>query len=73
VGEMAFSLFAANEGHLDKVPVSDIVKFEKAMHAYINDKYADLVASINANGNFNDEIAADMTKAIEDFKANGAY
>jgi F-type H+/Na+-transporting ATPase subunit alpha len=73
VGEMALSLFAANEGHLDKVAVSDIVKFEKAMHAFINDKYADLVASINANGNFNDEIAADMTKAIEDFKANGAY
>ncbi len=73
VGEMALSLFAANEGYLDDVAVNDIVTFEAAMHAFINDKHADMVADINASGNFNDEIAAGMSKAIEDFKANGAY
>jgi len=73
VGEMALSLFAANEGYLDDVEVSHIVKFEAAMHAYINDKFADLVTSINESGDFNDEIAASMSKAIKDFKANGAY
>jgi F-type H+/Na+-transporting ATPase subunit alpha len=73
VGEMALSLFAANEGYLDDVAVNDIVPFEAAMHAFINDKHAQMVADINASGNFNDDIAAGMSKAIEDFKANGAY
>jgi hypothetical protein len=31
------------------------------------------MATINETGNFNDDIAAGMTKALEDFKANGAY
>jgi F-type H+-transporting ATPase subunit alpha len=73
VGEMALSLFAANEGYLDDVEVSQIVKFEAAMHAYINDKHSSVVEGINATGNFDDDIAAGMSKAIEDFKTNGAY
>ena len=73
VAEMAFSLLAANEGYLDDVDAGDIVKFEAAMHAYLNDKYADLIASINETADYNDEIEASMKQAIEDFKANGAY
>jgi len=73
VGEMAISLLAANEGYLDDVDVNQIVSFELAMHAYINDKYASLIAKINESGDFNDEIEAEMKKAVEDFKANGAY
>ncbi|NVK29591.1 MAG: F0F1 ATP synthase subunit alpha [Gammaproteobacteria bacterium] len=73
VADMAISLFAANEGFLDDVPVADIVKCEAAMHAYIQDKYADLLNKINEKGDFNDEIAEGMKKAIEDFKANGVY
>jgi len=73
VGDMGISLLAANEGYLDDVDVNQIVSFELAMHAYINDKYASLIAKINENGDFNDEIEAEMKQAIEDFKANGAY
>jgi F-type H+-transporting ATPase subunit alpha len=73
VGEMATSLFAANEGYLDDVDVDKIVPFEAAMHSYINDKYTDLIDNISQTGDFNDEIVASLKKAIEDFKANGAY
>ena len=73
VGEMAFSLLAANEGYLDDVDVAKIVPFEAAMHAHLNDKYADLLASINESGDFNDEIEGNMKAALDDFKANGAY
>ena len=73
VGEMATSLFAANEGYLDDVDVDKIVPFEAAMHSYINDKYSDLIDNISQTGDFNDEIVASLKKAIEDFKANGAY
>jgi len=73
VGEMAISLFAANEGYLDDVDAKKIVEFEAAMHAYINDKFADLIGKINESGDLDDEITAGMKAAIEDFKANGAY
>ena len=73
VGEMATSLFAANEGYLDDVDANQIVEFEAAMHAYINDKFADLIRIINETGALDDEITAGLKTAIEDFKANGAY
>ncbi len=73
VAEMAMSLFAANEGYLDDVEVEKIVPFEAAMHAYANDKFADLLKSINESGDYNDDIAAQLKAAVEDFKANGAY
>ncbi len=71
--EMAFSLFAANEGFLDDVEVNKVVAFEEALHAYINSSCADLVKRINDTADFNDEIAAEMRKAIETFKANNTW
>jgi F-type H+-transporting ATPase subunit alpha len=73
VGEMAVSLYAANEGYLDDVDANKIVDFEAAMHSYINDKFADLINKINDSGALDDEIEAGLKQAIEDFKANGAY
>lgn len=73
IADMAISLYAANEGHLDDVAVNKIVDFEAAMHAYVGDNFADLLDKINEKGDFNDEIAAQMTTAITDFKAKGVY
>jgi F-type H+-transporting ATPase subunit alpha len=71
--EMAFSLFAANEGYLDDVEVEKVVDFESAMHSYLNSNSADLMKEINDTANFNDDIAAKMRSAIESFKASSAY
>ncbi len=71
--EMAFSLFAANEGFLDDVEVNKVVDFEAALHAFINSSYADLVKRINDTADFNDDIAAEMREAIEKFKANNTW
>ena len=73
IGEMAASLYAANEGFLDDVPVEKVQDFEKALHAFLNSNYADLMAKLNETGDWNDEIEAELRKAIEDFKANGVY
>ena len=70
---MALSLYAANEGYLDDVDVNKIVAFEEAMHAHVKSNHADLLDSINASGDYNDEIAGKIAAAIEDFKANGVY
>jgi len=73
VAEMGVSLYAANEGYLDDVDLKKIVAFEEALHAHVKSKNSDLLDSINATGDYNDEIAGKLAAAIEDFKANGVY
>ena len=73
VAEMGVSLYAANEGYLDDVDVNKIVAFEDAMLAHIKSNFGDLLDSINATGDFNDDIAGQIAAAIEDFKTNGVY
>ena len=73
VAEMAVSLYAANEGYLDDVEVTRVVAFEDAMLAHIRSNKQDLLDKINESGDYNDDIAAEIKAAIEDFKANGVY
>jgi F-type H+-transporting ATPase subunit alpha len=71
--DMAFSLFAANEGFLKDVPANKIVAFEAAMHSHLKSNNADLLNKINDTADYNDEIAAEMKAAVEAFKANGVW
>ncbi len=73
VAEMAISLYGANEGLLDDVPVKKVVDFEAAMHTHVKTNNGKLLDKINESGDYSDEIAAEMKAAIEDFKANGVY
>ncbi len=73
IAEMAFSLFAANEGFLNDADVKKVVAYEAAMLAHMKSNQADLIAQINESGDYNDDIAASMKAALEDFKANGVY
>ncbi|HEB92674.1 MAG TPA: F0F1 ATP synthase subunit alpha [Gammaproteobacteria bacterium] len=73
IAEMAFSLFAANEGFIDDVDVKKVVDFEAALHAYLRGNHADILDRIDGSGDFNDEIAAEMKAAIEKFKASSTY
>jgi len=73
VAEMATSLYAANEGLIDDVDVNKVVDFEAALLSYMNSSQTDLIAKINASGDWNDEIEAELKAAIEDFKANNSY
>jgi F-type H+-transporting ATPase subunit alpha len=73
VGLMAVSLYAVNEGFLDDVPKEKVVAFEMALHSHVQAKFGALVDKITASGDYNDEIAGALRKAIDDFKQNGAY
>jgi len=73
VADMAFSLFAANEGYLIDVDVKKVVEYETAMLAYMKSNNADLLAKINEAGDYNENIATEMKSALDDFKANGVY
>jgi F-type H+/Na+-transporting ATPase subunit alpha len=73
VAEMALSLFAANEGYLDDVPVNKVVDFEAALMAHFRSAYASDMDSINSNPDYNDEVEGRLRAIIEDFVATGAY
>ena len=73
VGEMAVSLYAVNEGFLDKVDVKKVVDYEAALQAHVRGKHADLLQKISDSGEYDDDIKAGLRKAVEDFEATGAY
>ncbi len=73
VGEMAFSLFAANEGFLDDVEADQIVRFEKALLDYVRASQKPLLDKINEAGDYDAEIEAGMRAALEEFKAKHSW
>ena len=73
VAEMSVSLFAANEGFLDNVEVNKVVDYEAAVHAFMHANYKSLLDAIDEKGDWNDDFAAQLTAALEEFKANGVY
>ena len=73
VADMAISLFAANEGFLDEVPLNKIIAFEKSLHEFSLEKHPDLVNEVNTNCDYNDEVAAKLKALMEDFKEKGVY
>jgi F-type H+/Na+-transporting ATPase subunit alpha len=73
VADMAVSLYAVNNGYLDDVELKKVGDFEAALHGYMRTSYAALLQAINASGDFNDKIEADLKKAVGEFKAGGAW
>ena len=73
VADMAISLFAANEGFLDEVPLNKIIAFEKSLHEFSSENHPDLVNEVNTNCDYNDEVAAKLKALMEDFKEKGVY
>jgi F-type H+-transporting ATPase subunit alpha len=73
VGQMAVSLFAANEGYLDDVDVGKVVDFEAALQTFIKSDHAALLQNINDSGDYNDQIQADLHTALKAFKANHTW
>jgi F-type H+-transporting ATPase subunit alpha len=73
VAQMAVSLFAVDRGLMDDVPVNKIVSFEQALHDYMADQHASLMAEMDKNCNYSDDIAKSMTAAIQNFKATQTW
>ncbi|MGY5451389.1 F0F1 ATP synthase subunit alpha [Agarivorans sp. MS3-6] len=73
VAEQALGLYAAEKGFLADVEINKIVDFETALLAYANNEYADLLASINEKGDYNDEIDASIKGLIESFKSTQSW
>ncbi len=73
VGQMAVSLFAANEGYLDDVDATKVVDFEAALQSYMKSDRAELIQKINDTGDYSSEIENALHEAIKAFKASHAW
>jgi F-type H+-transporting ATPase subunit alpha len=73
VAEMALSLYAVNNGYMDKVEIKKVVAFEAALQGFAKTSYAAMLDTINANPKLTKENEAALKKCVEDFVATGTY
>ncbi|WP_305460125.1 F0F1 ATP synthase subunit alpha [Photobacterium leiognathi] len=73
VFEQAVVIFAAEKGYLNDVELTKLADFEAALLSYAKGQFAELVAQIDETGAWNDEIAAQFAKLLEDFKATQTW
>ncbi|MCB1607987.1 MAG: F0F1 ATP synthase subunit alpha, partial [Xanthomonadales bacterium] len=70
---MSLSIYAAEKGYLDDIPLAEILAFEKGLHGYFNQNHGALVEQIVASGDWNGDIEATFKSGIEDFKKTGSW
>jgi F-type H+-transporting ATPase subunit alpha len=73
VAEMALSLYAVNEGFIDKVDVNKVTDYEAALHDFARANNKDLLDNINKTGNYDEEIQKGLKAVCEAFATKGAY
>ena len=61
-------LFAVNEGLMVDVDIEKVGAFEDQLLRYIAGSHPDILASITETNDISDEVSANLTKAINDFK-----
>ena len=72
VGEMAAVVYAVNEGYLKDVEVAKVVDFEASLLSYLNSSEAELMGELN-KGSYNDDLAAKLKAALDNFKATQTW
>ena len=73
VAEMGVSLYAANEGYLEDVPVERVLDFERDLLAYMNSEHSEWMAQITESGAYDDDIEAFMKETLDQFKSTHSY
>ena len=73
VAEMAVSLFAAENGYLDEIPLEKIQAYEHALMQYMHSDHQELLDKVNERGAYDDEVQQGFTAALTAFKDKGAW
>jgi F-type H+-transporting ATPase subunit alpha len=63
-------IFAGNEGFLDDMAPSNVVRFEAEMYPFIEASYPQIFENIRATSTVDNDTKALMKKALEEFKAS---
>jgi len=73
VAQQSLSIFAADRGFMDDIPVEKVGSFEEALHSFFTSEKADLEKSINDTGDWNDDIEKQFTEVVEQFKKTQTF
>ena len=73
IANMALSLYAADKGHLDDIPLNKVNEFEQALHFYAETEHPSVVEKINQTCDYNDQIAAELEKIVVACKQTQAW
>ncbi|HEY3730497.1 MAG TPA: F0F1 ATP synthase subunit alpha [Steroidobacteraceae bacterium] len=72
VAEMALSIYAVNNGYMDKVDRKKVVEFETALQGFARSSHRPALDAINADPTLKKHEAA-LKKICDDFATTGAY
>ena len=67
--KQALIIFAGNEGYLDDMAASNVVRFEAELYPFVEASYPKIFENIRSTLKIDDETKALMKKAVEEFKA----
>ena len=67
--KQALIIFAGNEGYLDDISASSVVKFEADLYPFVEASYPQILENIRSSQKIDDETMALMKKALEEFKS----
>jgi F-type H+-transporting ATPase subunit alpha len=73
VAEMALSLYAVNNGFMDKVPIKQVSAFEAGLQAFAKTNYQQLISGLTAKPELSKDVEASLKKCCEEFTATGTY
>src|SRR6202051_1337280 len=73
VPQMALSIFAVNNGFMDKVALNKIVDFEAGLQAFAKSSHSALLDGITQTPKLTKENDGALHTALKDFKKSGAY
>ena len=68
LGNEVVVLFAVNEGLMEDVEIEKVGAFQEQLLRYIAGSHPDILSAIEETKDISDELSANMTKAINDFK-----
>jgi len=73
IAQLAISLYAADKGYLDDLPVAQILPFEHALHQFMQANHGDLMKKIVETGDWNADIEGTFKSALDEFKKTGSW
>jgi F-type H+-transporting ATPase subunit alpha len=68
LAEEVVVLFAVNEGLMEDIEIEKVGAFEEQLIRYVTGSHQDIITAINETKDISDELSANLTKAINDFK-----
>ncbi|MGH8144867.1 MAG: F0F1 ATP synthase subunit alpha [Rhodanobacteraceae bacterium] len=73
IAQLAVSLYAAEKGYLDDLPIDKILPFEHALHQFMESNHGELMKKIVDTGDWNADIEGTFKSALDEFKKTGSW